>query len=313
LHYSLTSTATNAILLAEKPLQDSLYTTREAKEALFGAAGLSEQELALQPQAKVISYQHAKDIKLWEENFHQFKLTSACSPTLDKGLIVIAAIKQQMRFVGLYRNDAQKELVDATCLEFLFKSSLEDDTALYFVSRAELLTRLGYEHETKISSGGKRTAPDVLRSLFANAAKTSGDKPGDKPDEVDNVADGDEDMEEELAEEEEEEEDEEPKDEEVDDIDSDLEDLFGPTPKKQKTTAAKAKTKPKAKAKPEAAKAKAKDEAEAINQAKFDKKKKQLADANAARKQKALISAETTASESEPKSRRAKRVNFCDP
>ena len=99
---------------------------------------------------------------------------------------MVAALKQQMRFVGLYRNDAQKEIVDATCLEFLFKSSLEDETAPYFVSRADLLTRLGYETETKGSLVMKQTTPDVLRSSFANAAKTS----GDKPEEVDSQEDG---------------------------------------------------------------------------------------------------------------------------
>ena len=260
LHYTLTSIATNAILLVEKPSPDSLLTTRDSKEALFGSVGMSDRELALPPQAKVISYQHAKDIKLWEEVFHQLKLTSACSPTLDKGLIVVAAIKRQMRFVGLYRNDAQKDLVDATCLEFLFKSSLEDESTPYFVSRAELLNRLGYEAETKGALGIKQPSPNVMRSLLANAAKNS----GEKPEEVDDSEGVDEDMDEEDGEDEEEEEEEEPKEGNGDDDSGEfaLENLFAPPPKKQKVAEHEATAQAKAKAKAEA-KAKAKGEAKA--------------------------------------------------
>ena len=174
LHYQLTSTSTDAILLVQKPEPETLLVSREVKEAVLGSTSLHAAEKKLQPDGLVLCFVHEKDTKLWEEVFFQLQVTSAASPTLGKGWIIVAALKRKMHFLGLYRNEAHRVLVETTCIQYLCQSSLEDTEAEYYLSRRALLVKLGYEPEDSPSIPTKLVGT-VLGSLVQKGTKRNAD------------------------------------------------------------------------------------------------------------------------------------------
>jgi hypothetical protein len=221
LYYQLTTTGADCMLQVALIDTKTNEITKAVKQSIVGEIGLQPKERIMTDTDLTQLFYFEKTVETWEEIFHHFELTSGTFCTLGGGNIVIAALKRDMKILGLARNSAHLEFVNGRVLKFLFDASQKKDSP-YFLSRDDLLDRLGYEREEKAA-----VAIEKKKGQLVN--KTS---------EATNVSDEqDKGVVEDEDEEEEEEEEEEEYFGEEDDVAADLGSLFvEPKKKKAKLT-----------------------------------------------------------------------------
>jgi hypothetical protein len=193
LYYQLTTTGADCMLQVASIDTKTNEIAKAMKQSIVGEIGLQQKERMMKDTDLTQLFYFDKSIETWEEIFHHYELTSGTFCTLGGGNIVIAALKRDMKILGLARNSAHLEFVNGTVLKFLVDASQKKDSP-YFLSRDDLLDRLGYARE-------EQAAVSIEKKKGQHVKKTS--EAANVSDEEDKGEVEDEDEEEEEEEEEE--------------------------------------------------------------------------------------------------------------
>jgi hypothetical protein len=198
LHFTLTSTASDCILMASEPSESSSKTfPKDVKQATLGPNGILPQERAANDP--VVLFHHEKTVQLYEEIFHHFNLSSLILLSGGAGNAVVAAMRLGIKALTFAKNNSHKDTIRTRLLEYMVEAShhahvvdLPGSPANpLFLARATLLADLSLEADP--------AADPVADTAADTAADTSGDRESlDGEEEADGEeADGEEEEEEE--------------------------------------------------------------------------------------------------------------------
>ena len=152
LHYTLTTTASDCILMADEATEDTAHRIlRSEKQDIWALDSLPPEEEG-SPQS-IIGFHFEKPILLYEELFHHFGLSTLVLLSGGTGNPQIAALRLGIKSITLARNQAHIDLLKSRLLEYLVqlseKQTLEDlpghPPNPFYVSRASLIEDLGLE------------------------------------------------------------------------------------------------------------------------------------------------------------------------
>ena len=200
LHFQLTTTAADAILLVDPPENDKpeLQITVGEKEVLCGADKLTVAERSLPKDSKVTLFKQEKTWRVCQEILYHFGVTSMTLLSAGNGNWLRAGIAMDMRMLVFVRADSRQKQLEKYLLEWMMEES-KNPSCAYFISRAQIIDNRGLENDEVTVPTGDQTASSQTK------------KGGEEQEEEEEDEEGQEEEEEEEEEEDEGEEGEPPK------------------------------------------------------------------------------------------------------
>ena len=233
--------------------------TREQKLAILGPDSLTATQKNVEMGDQVVLFHWEKPVKLWEEIFHHYGLTSMVVASVGRLPLLQAAVNLGIRTLALCRNTDHMKVAKESMINWMVIESSINQEAPYFVSRAMLIDQYGLEPDMP---SGSQPAAEIPSAGDDEGKEDGEEEDGEEEDgegraqssrkrrrEEGDVDDGNGEEEDEVEEDDAEESDSE-----------ELEDATTPKTKAKRAGKAKAKSKSKAKAKAKhKSKAKAED------------------------------------------------------
>ena len=147
LHYKLTTTGADAIVMADPQPEDwaGLQVEQQDKIAILGPAALQSWERDVDPTSKVVLFSGEKDIKVWEEIFHHFGITSATVLSVGVAPIVQACMNRGIHTLALCKNAEHMKVVESKLVEYAIVQSESNEDFPYVISRKALIDKLGLQ------------------------------------------------------------------------------------------------------------------------------------------------------------------------
>jgi len=174
LHFTLTSTMCDAIVMATPPCEQFAVPAR-LKRAIVGANGVD----ADIPEGEAVPlYSLETDEKVCAEIVHQVGCKIAVVATPGSAAFILACLDLDVKVIALVRNDAQKKaLEDRIDSELEERGAKANCTAPYALSDRHIKNELGYanEEEEESEKEGDNAGIEALFSEEGEEGEGEGD------------------------------------------------------------------------------------------------------------------------------------------
>ena len=119
--------------------------TREQKLAILGPDSLTATQKNVEMGDQVVLFHWEKPVKLWDEIFHHYGLTSIVVASVGRLPLLQAAVNLGIRTLALCRNEDLMKVAKESMINWMVIESSINQEAPYFVSRAMLIDQYGLE------------------------------------------------------------------------------------------------------------------------------------------------------------------------
>ena len=145
--YTMSTTQSNCLVQVDDEAEHKpeWMVTREQKLAILGPDSLTATQKNVEMGDQVVLFHWEKPVKLWEEIFHHYGLTSMVVASVGRLPLLQAAVNLGIRTLALCRNTDHMQVAKESMINWMVIESSINQEAPYFVSRAMLIDQYGLE------------------------------------------------------------------------------------------------------------------------------------------------------------------------
>ena len=163
LHYTLTSTASDHLLLADPAgAGGHRQFSKSVKVSLLGESSLWTKEKELDQHEKVAIVHHEKAVHLFEEVFRPFQVSSACILSGGTSSVLMACVNHDIKALVFARNEAHEQLLRDTLTQHLLEQS-SIPTCSFHLSDSDILKNFGLNDDKGDEGAGGMPQGDGIQ------------------------------------------------------------------------------------------------------------------------------------------------------